>query len=103
MALTESQAKVLGIMSTLDRIETAPVLALMTGLGSPTTRTALRMLETRGLVASSTTVPTFWQITANGRSVIGRPVYREYRDHPRHAAPRYRDLPGNQSGKVRNT
>ncbi|MGY4098026.1 helix-turn-helix domain-containing protein [Nocardia sp. R16R-3T] len=83
MALTESQAKVLGILHALERTETAPALAQLTGLGAPTIRTALRTLETRGLVSSGTTVPTFWQITATGRSVIGRPAYLEYRDHPR--------------------
>ena len=83
MALTESQAKVLGVMQALGKHETATALALLSGLTSPTARTALRMLETRGLVASGTTVPTFWRITDTGRSVIGRPVYREYRDHPR--------------------
>lgn len=88
MALTESQAKVLGILQALERTETAPALASLTGLGAPTTRSALRMLETRGLVASSATVPTFWRITASGRAIIGRPVYREYRDHPRITAER---------------
>lgn len=83
MALTESQAKVLGVLHELGRTETANALASHAGLATDTTRSALRMLATRGLVSSGTTVPTFWQITSNGRSIIGRPVYREYRDHPR--------------------
>ena len=83
MALTLSQAKVLGALHTLGKVETAGTLALLAGLTSPTARTALRTLEARGLVASSTTMPTFWRITSNGAWIIRKPVYREYRDHPR--------------------
>jgi len=88
MALTLPQAKVLGRLYALGRTETAQNLATLTGLADSTTYTALRELKVRDLVSSGTTMPTYWQITSSGRAIIGNPVYREYRDHPRHAKPK---------------
>lgn len=83
MALSLSQAKVLGLLYALEKTATVQILADLTGLAESTTSTALHTLRHRGLVACGTTMPTPWHITATGSSIIGRPCYREYRDHPR--------------------
>ncbi|MFE3190318.1 hypothetical protein ACFXHA_14995 [Nocardia sp. NPDC059240] len=80
MALTESEAKVLGALSDLDTAQTLTVreLHLAVGLSEQSVRRALARLLRTGLAASTRQSPANWWPTARGRLTAGSTGYREY-------------------------
>ncbi|WP_157514428.1 helix-turn-helix domain-containing protein [Nocardia concava] len=85
MALTEQEAKVLGILANSD--VTAPFtvrgLSVATGLPESSIRRALLRLVRTGLAAVTPQSPARWQSTDRGRLAMCRPRYREYVGGPR--------------------
>lgn len=80
MALTEIQARVLGVLIAAqpDSALTVRQLAAKLELAAGAVRRALCGLAGSGLVMSSPHSPANWRVTVRGRLVAKDPVYREY-------------------------
>ncbi|WP_408639351.1 MarR family transcriptional regulator [Nocardia yamanashiensis] len=80
MALTEIQARVLGVLIAVrpDSAMTVRELAAKLELTAGTVRRALCRLAGSGLVLSSPHSPANWRVTVRGRLVAKDPVYREF-------------------------
>ncbi|MFE2994062.1 helix-turn-helix domain-containing protein [Nocardia sp. NPDC059246] len=80
MALSESEAKVLGALSALGSLETLTVRQIChaTKLTETTIHRALLRLSRTGLVVSAPHGPTRWRQTDRGRVAIHQPRYREF-------------------------
>ncbi|MGO4615323.1 hypothetical protein AB4305_12715 [Nocardia sp. 2YAB30] len=78
MALSRSQAKVLGALTQGEPMTTQE-LSLRTGLATATARAAAAFLAYDGWASSTDRVPTYWQITDCGRRLAATRPYREYR------------------------
>ncbi|MEV6767091.1 winged helix-turn-helix transcriptional regulator [Nocardia sp. NPDC051030] len=79
MALTESEAKVLGALSALDVAGAMSVRQLCgrTGLNAAPIRRALRRLSNDGLALGTQWSPASWRCTDRGRLAVGKATYRE--------------------------
>lgn len=82
MALTESEAKVLGALANLTppHALTARQLCRAAGLCETSIHRALLRLTRRGLSVTVPQGPARWRLTDRGRVAVMRPVYREYVD-----------------------
>lgn len=80
MALTEREAKVLGILCPLEPTEalTASEIRAQSGLAHTTTIRALARLERGGFAHRNYRSPAAWRATDRGRLVARAAVYQEY-------------------------
>ncbi|APA95657.1 MarR family transcriptional regulator [Nocardia seriolae] len=80
MAFTESEAKVLGALASLDPPHALTVrqLCRTTRLPETSVHRALLRLSRTGLAMSTRQGPAGWHCTDRGRLAITRPVYRDY-------------------------
>ncbi len=80
MALTESEAKVLGVLSSLGPTQAATVRQLCeeVGLTAETVRRVLRALSRDSFAVVSHRSPPQWRATSTGRRVMKDRPLREY-------------------------
>lgn len=79
MALTESEAKVLGALPiSSGKARSVEELSRVTGVPETSIRRALMRLVRTGLAISPGRDPARWHSTDRGRLTICRPEYREY-------------------------
>lgn len=80
MALTEPEAKILGVLPLSDAASAPTVreLSRETGLPETSIRRALLRLVRTGLAVATLHGPARWRATDRGRLTISQPGYREY-------------------------
>lgn len=80
MALSDSQARVLGVLAALQSPQThAEIHARIEALSTNATRDAVNALTFRGLALRSERTPAEWCITPTGRAVAAQSRYADYR------------------------